>query len=75
MIYIDQCEYDKAKEVLKKALAVNKTFPIALVTMGNLFQRTGQSAKAIKYHQKALAFNENEIQALIGLGNAYYGDE
>jgi tetratricopeptide (TPR) repeat protein len=53
-------------------LIVNKTFPLALVSFGNLLFETGNAENAIKYHQQALKYNEKELQALIGLGNAYY---
>jgi tetratricopeptide (TPR) repeat protein len=50
ILYIDREEHEKAAEVLKKALEVNKTFPLALVTMGNLLFETGRADRAIKYH-------------------------
>lgn len=43
--------------------------------MGNLLFETGRADKAIKYHKQALKYNEGELQALIGLGNAYYDTE
>ena len=40
--------------------------------MGNLLFETNHPENAIKYHLHALKYNENEIQALIGVANAYY---
>jgi tetratricopeptide (TPR) repeat protein len=40
--------------------------------MGNLLFETGHSEDAIRYHKQALVVNPKELQALIGLGNAYY---
>jgi len=40
--------------------------------MGNLLFETGKPDIAVKYHKQALKFNQNDIQALIGLGNALY---
>ena len=40
--------------------------------MGNLLFEVGNADHAIKYHLQALSFNDKELQALIGLGNAYY---
>jgi tetratricopeptide (TPR) repeat protein len=61
--------------MLKRALETNRTYHLALVTMGNLLFETGRADKAIKYHKQALKYNEGELQALIGLGNAYYDTE
>jgi len=40
--------------------------------MGNLLFETGNAEQAIKYHQQALKNNRSELQALVGLGNAFY---
>jgi tetratricopeptide (TPR) repeat protein len=50
ILYLDREEHEKAAEVLRRALEVNKTFPLALVTMGNLLFETGRAERAIKYH-------------------------
>eukprot|EP00347_Sterkiella_histriomuscorum_P012671 403367671 len=72
ILYLDREEYEKSAEYLKKALTVNKYYPLALVSMGNLLFETGHADEAIKYHKQALVINEKELQALIGLGNAFY---
>ena len=59
--YLDREEFDKSAEMLKRALSVNKQFPLALVSMGNLLFETGYPEKAIKYHLQALKFNEKEL--------------
>lgn len=40
--------------------------------MGNLCFEIERPEKAITYHLRALRISPNELQALIGLGNAYY---
>jgi len=53
-LYLDREEFEKSNDYLKKALTVNKTFPLALVSFGNLLFETGSPEDAIKYHEKAL---------------------
>lgn len=43
--------------------------------MGNLLFETGHAEEAIRYHKQALAVNDRELQALIGLGNAFYDSQ
>lgn len=43
--------------------------------MGNLLFETGKPEVAIKYHKEALKFKPNDIQGLIGLGNALYENQ
>lgn len=50
ILYLDKEEYDKSAEYLKKALSINQTYPLALVSMGNLLFETGNAENAIKYH-------------------------
>ena len=40
--------------------------------MGRLLFDTGYPSNAVKYHLRALNYNSREVQAMIGLGNAYY---
>ncbi|CDW79621.1 tpr domain containing protein [Stylonychia lemnae] len=72
ILFLDREEYEKSADKLKKALAINRFYPLALVSMGNLLFETGHADEAIKYHKQALVINNKELQALIGLGNAYY---
>ena len=46
-----------------------------MVSMGNLLFETGHAEDAIRYHKQALTVNDKELQALIGLGNAYYDSQ
>ena len=39
--------------------------------MGNLLSESGHANNAVKYFEQALNYNPNEIQALIGVANAY----
>jgi len=43
ILYLDREEFEKSAEYLKKALIVNKTFPLALLSMGNLLFETGNA--------------------------------
>ena len=70
--YSEREEYEKSAECLKKALEANRQYPLALVSMGNLLFDTGHAENAIKYHLRALSYDDKEMQAMIGLGNAYY---
>lgn len=72
ILYLDREEYEQAASHLKQALLLNRGFPLALVSMGNLLFETGHADEAIRYHKQALTVNDKELQALIGLGNAYY---
>ena len=40
--------------------------------MGRLLFETGYASNAVKYHLRALNYNPREMQAMIGIGNAYY---
>jgi len=51
ILYLDREQFDKAAESLKRALEINKQFPLALVSMGNLLFETGHADNAIKYHK------------------------
>ena len=60
-MYLDKEEYEKSAEYLKQALSINKSYPLALVSMGNLLFETGHAEEAIKYHKQALNINEKEL--------------
>ena len=61
ILYLDREEFDNSANMLRKALQVNKQYPLALVSMGNLCFETGYPEKAILYHLQALKFNEKEL--------------
>ena len=71
-MYLEQEEYKLAADFLKRALVIRKDYPLALLSMGNLFFETNHPQNAIKYHIQALKYNDQEVQALVGLANAYY---
>lgn len=58
---MDREEYEKSADCLKKGLSINKFFPLALVSMGNLLFETGHADEAIKYHKQALNINDKEL--------------
>jgi tetratricopeptide (TPR) repeat protein len=58
---LDREEYEKSAESLKRALNINKQYPLALVSMGNLLFESGNAENAIKYHKQALKFNNKEL--------------
>lgn len=51
ILYLDREEFDKSAFHLKKALLINKKFPLALLSMGNLLFETNHPENAIKYHK------------------------
>lgn len=51
ILYLDKEDYEKSANCLKKALTINKYFPLALVSMGNLLFECGHADDAIKYHK------------------------
>ena len=61
ILYLDREEYEKSAEHLKHALLINRGFPLALVSMGNLLFETGHAEEAIRYHKQALTVNEKEL--------------
>ena len=72
VIYLEQNDIEKAADIIKRSIKVNKNYPLSLVTFGNLCFELGESEKAIRYYQRALRLNENDIKAFTGLANAYY---
>lgn len=61
LIHMDTEEYEKAAELLKKALSINKQYGLTLVTMGNLLFETGNSEDSLRYFKHALAINDKEL--------------
>jgi tetratricopeptide (TPR) repeat protein len=53
-------------------LKINPQFIIAIILMGNLLFESGYSKNAIKYFMQALKINPKEMQAIVGIANAYY---
>jgi len=54
-------QIERASEYVKKAIQVNKNYPLSLITWGNLCFEVGKSDKAILYHLRALKHSKNEI--------------
>jgi len=61
ILYLDREEFERSAQHLKKALSINKKFPLALLSMGNLLFETNHPESAIKYHKHALKYNPNEL--------------
>ena len=61
ILYLDREEYEKASNHLKKALSINKKFPLALLSMGNLLFETNHPQDAIRFHERALKYNPKEL--------------
>ena len=51
ILYLDREEFEKSADHLKQALLINRGFPLALVSMGNLLCETGHADEAIRYHK------------------------
>jgi len=60
-LYLDREEFEKSANHLKCALQINKQFPLALLSMGNLLFETNHPENAIKYHKHALKYNPKEL--------------
>lgn len=43
-------DYEKGAELVKKAITINNSYPLALVTMGSLCFEIEKPEKAIQYH-------------------------
>jgi tetratricopeptide (TPR) repeat protein len=51
ILCLDREEFEKSAHHLKTALSINKKFPLALLSMGNLLFETNHPQNAIKYHK------------------------
>ena len=65
-------DYERGADLIKKSIAVNNSYPLSLITMGNLCFEIERPEKAIPYHQRAIQISPKELKAYIGLGNANY---
>ncbi|MDA0790976.1 MAG: type IV pilus biogenesis/stability protein PilW [Proteobacteria bacterium] len=61
--YLVRGDYQRAKESLNKALAVNPDSPLAHTTFGLLFQREGETELAEEHHRKAVKLDPTFSQA------------
>ena len=61
ILYLDREEFQNSAKHLKKALSINKKFPLALLSLGNLLFETNQPENAIKYHKHAIKYNPKEL--------------
>lgn len=60
---------DKIKEAIsyyEKAVAINKTDTVALVTIGDFYVQTSNSAKAMEYYDLALKIDAKNTNAILG---------
>ena len=71
-MYLDAGNHDLALENLEKSLDFSKDYALTQVTLGNLYFDKNDLEKSQKYHLEAIEVNPNELQALIGAGNAFY---
>lgn len=60
---------------MKEALKINSKFNLAWKAIANLLYEKNEPGKALKYFQKALECENNDLEAKIGLGNCYYLQE
>ncbi len=56
-------QYDKAVELLRRCIQVDKTFPRCIRGMGIVYARKGDAAKAARYYKKYLQVNPNARDA------------
>ena len=59
-----------ASAAYKKVLELNSNFPLALISLGEIFKRQGKLKKAIKLYQKALDIDPQYPEAYFLLANA-----
>lgn len=60
---------DRMQEAImyyEKAVAINKTDTVALVTIGDFYVQTSNSAKAMEYYDMALKIDAKNTQAILG---------
>lgn len=60
---------DRLQEAImyyEKAVAINKTDTVALVTIGDFYVQTSNSAKAMEYYDMALKIDAKNTQAILG---------
>lgn len=61
IVHLDNSQIERASEYVKRAIRVNKNYPLSLITWGNLCFEVGKSDKAILYHLRALKHSKDEI--------------
>jgi len=67
-----QAYLDQVESLLKKALALNPSFPEAHLQLANLYSQRRQFAKAVPEYQQALRLSPNIPDAHFRLGQAYF---
>ena len=68
IIYLDMGDMERAADNLKKAITLNDGYELALITMGRLLVEIEHPEKALRYYRNALRIDENNTEAMIGLG-------
>ena len=66
-----QAYLDQVESLLKKALALNPSFPEAHLQLGNLYSQRRRFAEAVPEYQQALRLSPNIPDAHFRLGQAY----
>ncbi len=66
-----QAYLDQVESLLKKALALNPSFPEAHLQLGNLYSQRRNFAEAVPEYQQALRLSPNIPDAHFRLGQAY----
>ncbi|CAK74901.1 unnamed protein product (macronuclear) [Paramecium tetraurelia] len=75
--YMGQCyfqkgELDEGIEYMNQSLKHNQSFGLAWKAVGNIMYEMNQPATALRYFQKAIDLDKNDMEAKIRLGNCYY---
>ena len=70
--YAQEGRYDKAAELLSKAIEMAPGSVLAYYNLGNVYGKTGQYDKAIEVYSKAIGANPNLPQPYFTRGSAYY---
>ncbi len=67
--YINKKEYSNALIILQKIIKANQKNSEFFQLVGKSYSELGDSTNAIKYYNKAITYDNKNVQALIGLGD------
>lgn len=61
-------DMERAADNLKKAITLNDSYALALITMGRLLVEIEHPEKALRYFKNALRLENKNTEAMTGLG-------
>jgi len=69
--YYLKFNYEKARRLFKKAIAISDSCYIAYIYIGDTYALSGKPSKALKYYNKAYSINPNDYKIPLSQGRAY----